>query len=45
VPILTRNVADYTHIPLAVLLVSAAFATVLAREGSAGIVRRTEIPA
>ena len=45
VPILTRNVAGYTHIPLAVLLVMTAFAAVLAREGSAGIVRRTEIPA
>lgn len=44
-PILTRNVADYIHVPLGVLLMLIAFAGLLAHEGSAGIVRRTEIPA
>lgn len=45
VPILTCNIADYIRVPLAVLLVLMAFASALAHEGSAGIVRRTEIPA
>ena len=44
-PILTRNIADYARVPLGVLLVLTAFAALLARKGSAGIVRRTEIPA
>jgi hypothetical protein len=45
VPIIARNVAGYSHVPIAVFLTLATFAALLARGGSTGIVRRTEIPA
>jgi hypothetical protein len=45
VPLLTRSVAYFTHVPLGAPLMLIAFAAVLAHGGSAGIVRRTEIPA
>jgi hypothetical protein len=45
VPIAARNVAGYSHVPVAVFLTLTTFAVLLARGGSAGIVRRTEIPA
>jgi glycosyl transferase family 87 len=42
VPIVAREVAEYSFFPLGVAILMTAFAA-LAREGSAGIVRRTEI--
>jgi len=48
VPILARGVAEFTHVPLGVPVMAAAFAALigaLAREGSTAIVRRKEIPA
>jgi alpha-1,2-mannosyltransferase len=42
VPILAREVAEYSLFPLGIAVLIGAFAA-LAREGSAGIVRRTEI--